>query len=526
MNVKALNRNLTFNHLSIDDLRMKLFTILKLKTIYYILPFWIVMILCLKSYISPADLGHFIKSGEIMLEKRDILTHDVFTHTYYGLHYINSGWLSQIFMAILEKAGGLKLLILMKTSLLLLTIAIVYHLILKITRHYKIAFIFTVFAIALGFTNWNIRPQIFIIPIFAYFYSYLYQKKAINISSILLFSLLMILWVNLHSSFPLGFILVVIFLLGEAIEGYYSKENIKDVIRNPYLRRLLFLLIILAFVTLINPYGIDIWKDMWNNALISQRRSVEWQPTMMNDFTGYCFIISIVISSIILKYSKRRIAPQEAILLLAFLLLAFKACRMIIWWGIISAPILAYHFCSIETVQERISRSKRTRSESGCLPLNILILIFLLISTISFLPWLRPYHPIKKFRNFINPETNPIGIVNFIKKQNLKGNMYNDVNWGSYLIWRLWPKYKVFVDNRLHLVPEEIWRDYCDVHYGYANWEKILNKYKISFVLLSKKDNKRIIEFMKESPYWKVAYQDTVGVVFIRSSLTNQKENL
>ena len=492
--------------------------IFRLRTIYYILPFWIVIMLCLGSNINSPDLGHFVKSGEVMLESSAVLSQDLFTHTYYGLHYVNSGWLAQVFFALCESIGGLELFILLKTISLLITITIIYHFIWNITKNYKITLVFIVFVVVLGFTNWNVRPQIFIIPIFAFFYSHLYRTETIKSSSIFLLSLLMTLWVNLHSSFSLGIILVGIFFVGEAIEKYCDRRRIKDLIKDSRLKRLLFLLIILVSVTLINPYGIDIWRDMWANASISQGRSTEWRATAMNDFIGFCFIISIVISGIILKYSKRRIMVTEAILLLAFLFAGFKSTRMIIWWGIVSAPILAVHFCSIEPVRKRISRVKGQGSKSGseCLPLNILILIFLVIAAISFLPWIRPYHPIKEVRAFINPKTNPVEIVNYIEREKLRGNMYNDIKWGSYLIWRLWPEYKVFADNRLHLVPEEIWKDYIDVHNGLANWEKILDKYKISFVVLSKKDNKRTIEFIKDSPGWKEVYEDDVGAVFVR----------
>lgn len=501
--------------------------ILRLKTIYYILPFWIVITFCLASKINFSDLGHFIKSGEVMLESGAILQHDVFSHTYHGLQYVNSGWLAQVFFALCERMGGFELFLLLLTILLLASIIIIYHFIWKMIKHYKISLAFIVFAVVLGFTNWNIRPQLFIIPIFAFFYSYLYRTEIIKNSFILLFSILMILWVNLHSSFSLGIILVGIFFLGEAVEKYYYTRSIKVLIKDSRLKRLLVLLIILVSVTLINPYGIDIWKDMWANASISQKRSGEWQPTMMNNFAGYCFFISIVISGVILKYSKRRITITEAILLLAFLFASFKAVRMIIWWGIVSAPILAIHFCSIQAVPKRVSRLKKglessklkaqsSKSEHECLPLNIAILIFLLISAISFLPWLRPYHPIKTVRTFINPETNPVEIANYIEREKPKGNMYNDTNWGSYLIWRLWPEYKVFADNRLHLVPEEIWKDNCEVHHGYGNWEEILDKYNVSFVVLSKKDNKRTIKFIKDNAGWKEVYEDKAGAVFVR----------
>jgi len=465
-----------------------------------------------------------------MIEKGAILRHDLFTHTFYGLKYVNSGWLSQILLAFCEKMGGLKLLILLRTALLLLTIGIIYHLIGTQTKHYKITLIFFVFAVALVLTNWDLRPQLFALPIFVFFYSHLYRKKKITNSSILLFSLLMILWVNLHNSFPLAIIMAGIFLLGKAGDEYHNNaryydnkiERIKRLTGDSRLRRLLFLLIILTLVTLINPYGINIWKDVWVNSSMSAARSAEWRQTIMNDFSGYYipgyfFIVSVVLASIILIYSKRKITFTDALLLLAFLFASFKAVRMLLWWGIVSAPILAVHFCSIEPVRERISGEKNEgEPESECLPLNILFFIVLLLTATSFLPWLRPFNPIKNARNFFDPRTEPVAIANYIKKEGLKGNMFNDINWGSYLIWKLWPEYKVFADNRLHLIPEEIWKDYIDVHCGLADWEKILNKYKISFVVLSKEDNKRTIEFIGENPGWQKAYEDKVGTIFVR----------
>ncbi|HPD61706.1 MAG TPA: hypothetical protein PKV48_08130 [Thermodesulfobacteriota bacterium] len=501
--------------------------IFRLKTIYYILPFWLTAILGLMGYISFTDLGYYLKFGEATIEKRAVISQDVFTHTFNGLYYVNSGWLSQVLLAGCEKLGGIEWLILLRTGLLLLAMLILYHLIQKQTKHYKITLLFIVFAATLGFNNWGIRPQLFTIPIFIFFYSHLFRKEKTTNSAILLLSLLMILWVNLHNSFPLAIIMAGTFLLGRAADEYhnisrrYWKTTIKrlKILSNDSgLRRLLFLVIILTVVTVINPYGINIWRDAWVNSSISAARSVEWQPTAMKDFTGYCFIVSIVLAGIILKFSPRKITWTEALLLLTFLFAGFKAGRMILWWGLVSAPILAVHFCSLEWVREKISagKEKEAGSENECLPVNILFFMVILITVIWFSPWLRPYLPVKSARNFINPRTEPVAIANYIKKEGLKGNMLNDINWGSYLIWKLWPDYKVFADNRLHLVPEEIWKDYMDVHFGLADWEKILNKYKISFVVLSKGDNKRIIEFIGESPGWKKVYEDEAGTIFVR----------
>ena len=493
--------------------------IFRIKTIYYIIPFLYIGILSLMEFnIGFNDLGTCLKIGEVMIEKGAIVSQDIFTHTFDGLKYINSGWLSQVLMALCEKAGGLNSLLLLRTILLFLYVGILYHLINNQTKkNYKITFIFMLFAFITGIYIWQIRPQLFAIPLFVFFYSQILQKKEIRNSSILLLSLLMILWVNLHSSFPLGIMLSGIFLLGDAGEKYYRKRDIKKLIRDPYLKRLILLLIILTSVTLINPYGINIWKDVWGNSSVSVTRSSEWLPTKMNNFSGYSLIVSVVLAGIILKYSKRKITFTEALLLLSFLFAGFKAVRMILWWGIVSAPILATHFCSIEVVQKKISRQKNGVSpESECLPLNILFLIFIVLVFVSLLPWLRPYHPIKSMRVFLKSQIEPEAITYYIKKQDLKGNMFNNIHWGSYIVWKLWPEHKIFADNRLHIIPEKIWKDYTDVHFGLANWPNILDRYKISFVVLSKEDNKRTIEFIRAHPAWKKVYEDKMGAIFVR----------
>ncbi len=499
--------------------------IFRLKTIYYILPFWLAAVFGLRGYVSFTDLGYYLKFGETMIEKKAVISQDIFTHTFFGLQYVNSGWLSQVLLAWCERLGGLESLVLLRVGILLLTMAIFYHLIRKQTKHHKITLLFIVFAATLGIGNWGIRPQLFIIPFFVFFYSYLFRKEKITNSSILLLSLLMILWVNLHSSFTLAIIMAGIFLLGRTADGYHDTgrycgntiKRLKLLSNDAGLRRLLLLVIVLTAVTLINPYGINIWKDVWANSSISAARSAEWQPTAMNDFTGYCFIVSVVLAGIIMKFSPRKVTWTEALLLLAFLFAGFKALRMVMWWGMVSAPILAAHFCSIEWVRRRISGEKeKAKAETECLVLNILFFIVFLISIIGFLPWFRPYLPIKSMRNIIDPRNAPAAIANYVKEEGLKGNMFNDINWGSYLIWKLWPEYKVFADNRLHLVPAETWKDYMDVDLGLADWEKILNKYNISFVVLSKKDNKRTIEFIGESQNWKKVYEDKAGAIFVR----------
>ena len=495
--------------------------ILRLQTIYAILPFWIVGILCLVRPLQFYDLGHFIQSGNQILETGTVLSQDVFTHTYAGLQYVNSGWLSQVLMALCYKIGGLPLLVILKTFLLLLTMGIIYHLILGLTRDYRISLLFTLPVIALGFLNWNLRPQIFVIPIFAFFSSHLWRTQRIGIFSLTVLPVLMLIWVNLHSSFAMALILILLHLSADVGTTVWSNRSLSAIVKNRRIQALALLFALLVSVTFINPYGIEIWRDMWGNASASQARSSEWQATAMTDFQGYAFFASIAVTAGILSFSSRRVSFRDSLLLLAFLFLGFKAVRMVMWWGIVASPILAWHFCSIHVVMKRFSTAYHSdKTESESLLVNMFFAVFIVLTFIMALPWMRSYWPDTKHRPFIRPETNPVAIANFIRNRRLTGNMYNNLDWGSYLIWRLWPDYKVFGDNRLHLIPQEIWDDSQTVQHGYAEWERTLDKYAISFVALGRVDNARTIRYMTESPNWDLAYQDELGSVFVRKNKT------
>jgi len=48
----------------------------------------------------------------------------------------------------------------------------------------------------------------------------------------------------------------------------------------------------------------------------------------------------------------------------------------------------------------------------------------------------------------------PVAAVEFLKKERLSGNMFNEDEFGDYLIYAAWPEYKVFFDGRSDIYGE------------------------------------------------------------------------
>jgi len=158
--------------------------------------------------------------------------------------------------------------------------------------------------------------------------------------------------------------------------------------------------------------------------------------------------------------------------------------------------------------------------------INASLLAVLALVLVMMLPWLRAWHPAPEARELVDGKQEPVALVDHIDQSAYQGPMYNNLNWGSYLIYRLWPRYQVFADNRLQIIPEEIWQEVWDVHRGLASWSRILDRRGVTWAVLGKMDNQRTVEFMRLDPGWVVDYEDDMGVIFVRAAAEAATERL
>jgi hypothetical protein len=85
------------------------------------------------------------------------------------------------------------------------------------------------------------------------------------------------------------------------------------------------------------------------------------------------------------------------------------------------------------------------------------------------------------------------------------------------MLWRLWPKQKVFFDGRVHIYGEEFVRAYLEIMQG-IDWEERLSKQNIRFVLLPKDNTEKgargLIGKIRHSSSWKLLFEDENSVLW------------
>jgi hypothetical protein len=109
-------------------------------------------------------------------------------------------------------------------------------------------------------------------------------------------------------------------------------------------------------------------------------------------------------------------------------------------------------------------------------------------------------------------ENYPTAAVAWIQENQPPGHLFNEYNWGGYLIWDL-RAYPVAVDGRTDLYGDEILTQYVQVQSAQDGWAHILDDWGVNLVLVS--PNTPLTAALAESG-WKQTYANEVATVWIR----------
>ena len=114
----------------------------------------------------------------------------------------------------------------------------------------------------------------------------------------------------------------------------------------------------------------------------------------------------------------------------------------------------------------------------------------------------------------------PVAAVNFMSQEHLKGNMFNNDEFGDYIIYKAWPEYKVFFDGRSDMYGAERIKEYYKITRIEPGWEDVLKKYDINWVIYNNEST--LSQFLLQRDDWRLIYADKVANIFMR----NKPENL
>jgi hypothetical protein len=212
----------------------------------------------------------------------------------------------------------------------------------------------------------------------------------------------------------------------------------------------------------------------------------------------------------ILAFGPKRPRLGDLFLLLVTALGALRSARHIPIFALIAAPILADHLW--ELVKSRGWHTGLAR-EGPATPATLILRLLLLMVPITLA--ILQFWYFKSHQQTYVVQRNPIAAVDFIQTKHLPGPIYNRYGWGGYLIYRLYPEYRVYVDGRADVYGDEFLFQMVNTYDGHNGWRAPLDSYGIRTVLIS--PDVPLASLLRNDPGWQIAYEDSQAVIFTQA---------
>jgi hypothetical protein len=459
---------------------------------------------------APLDTDTYwhLRAGQWQVENCAILREDMFSHTRAGESWVNHSWLSQIILYAAYAGLGDFGLALYTALLAVAGMAFIY----VCTREARpmVRAVAIVAASAAASVFWSARPQMMSFLLSAVVYWLLWLWREGKRDWLWALPPVMALWANLHGGFAIGFILMVLVLVGEAARWLFDgllhrgQGDLDERAAFSRTTRLSVVGLVSAAAISLNPYGPAMLLYPFRTVGIGVLRDFiqEWASPDFHQthFLPFLFLLFVSLSAAAL--SRRRLDWCDAMLVVGTGASALLAGRNIPVFAIAAAPVLALHADSWLA-----EYGYRLRWGNGKIALNWALLAGVGVLVILWMVTTLDPETIAETRS----GSLPVEATACLMRENPPGLLFNDYNWGGYLIWTT-RDYLVYVDGRTDLYDDDLLRGYLWATYAQEGWEDELSG--VNVVLIAR--SSPLARVLELKPEWRTLCQDAVAVVFVR----------
>jgi hypothetical protein len=454
------------------------------------------------------DLWGHIKFGEDLFAAGRFVWSDPYSFTAYNQPWINHEWIAELIFYFTYRFGSDTGLLIVKLVIGLCVVGCLFKTC-HIREHLPLAFtiimVLAIFVISPGFM---IRPQIFSFLFFTLFVHLLFLFFIKGKNYLFILPLLMIVWVNFHGGFLIGWVLIGTVIFWQTLVGLVSYRNTTQ----------LKLLWIWGFITslavLANPYGYKLLIFLYNS-LATHRDITEWRPIIWGDLSFLRFKIMVCLFLFTLVINIKKSNGWEVCAILITLYAALRHQRHTPFFAIMCTPYLVHNISlSLRSVQKKFQIMPLSKTARNSL--SILILAVVLYQSYHIVL----KHVTAKGRIILNPMEYPVSAIHFLKLNNIKGDILLPFAWGEYAIWKLHPDCRVSIDGRFRTVYDEsIIQAHLLPPDDIEKWRSLINKYSADILLARQSHVWQ--NFIKNNKQWIYVYSDKTAIVFLRRNITN-----
>ncbi len=502
--------------------------------------------------LGDAGIGWHIRTGQLILANHAIPHDDPFSSSMAGQPWFAWEWLYDSLVGALDRAAGLNAVVVFTALVIAVTFSWTFRLLLQRGTNLLVAVVLILLAASAAMIHFLARPHVL-----SWFFTIVWfwvlessASKSTNSPAdvrhqrrlLWLLPLLMLVWVNVHGAFLLGFALLGIYWLRAVWHLLRLKEDrfedaLEKIWAGKRVRNLALIGIFSALATFINPYGwklhLHVYHYLSNRFLMDHID--EFQSPNFHGVAQKCFAVLLMLSLVALAARKRDVRLNGALLVLFAVYSGLYASRNIPISALLLVLVIgpglsnAVQLFAGTFVKRRGKFSpqgptsthflQRMQAIESSLPGHLWpIAATVLTCWIAFhggklgtTPLMDAHFDAKRF---------PVGAVSYLETHSAQGPVFVPDSWGGYFIYRLYPLIKVAVDDRHDFYGEAFLKSYLKTMHVEPGWQDFLGEYQVRIVVVPK--DSALANILRETPGWQPIYTDEVATAFARASALTQ----
>jgi hypothetical protein len=485
-----------------------------------------------------SDIGWHIRDGEQMLLTQAIPRANSFSSTMNGHTWYAWEWLYDLLIAGIHHLAGLNGVVFFTAVVIAATFAFALRVALRRGGNLLVSLFLVVLALGASSVHFLARPHVLTWLLAVIWFDVLDSSASKHETSKRLFwlPLLMVLWVNLHGGFVLGFALLAIYLAGGSVEYLIHQER-RDQIASwlKYLTGVTALTIIASFV---NPYGyrlhVHVYGYLSDRFLMSQIS--EFRSPDFHSAAQQCFAILLIVTGIGLASAREKLVPSRLLVLLFAAYSGLYATRNLptssLFMVLVLAPVLSatlFQAANDPDVASWLRRlfvpltsfGSRMQELETNLRGHVLVVLALAVGIWASLHG-GTVGSAQLIRAQFDPKQFPVTAADYISGHSVRGPIFSLDYWGGYLIYRLYPETKVVLDDRHDLYGDQFIKDYLKIVLVQPSFARELDLMKVEWVLVPRWSS--LANVLRLMPNWTAVHEDETAALFHRQSSSSEKK--
>ncbi|HEX7586950.1 MAG TPA: hypothetical protein VF478_01410, partial [Anaerolineae bacterium] len=266
----------------------------------------------------------------------------------------------------------------------------------------------------------------------------------------------------------------------------------------------------------INPAGPQLVVYNWT--ILQQRflvdLTVEFQSPNFHIISTWPFVALLILAFVILARSSRRLDWTPLVVLSGWTAFALYSARNIPLYALAAMPILVPF--AEEVIDETMPAVGRFLSRMDQMDRRAWGWMWAIVAVVGLIGLQASGTKLDAWGrgNEFDPHAFPVAAVDAVKASPPAGNMFNEFNWGGYLLYRLWPDKKVFIDGWTDFYGEGLTREYLQALNAEPGWDTILDRYNVQWVIIA--PTRALAARLDESTAWSLRYEDEVAGIWVR----------